>query len=184
MVQHLASFLSTHTSPFSFTYLMKPPPTWVASSFSTHRNIQHSHLCWIYALAIKSCQRQAFVPSVDDKDLRNIHHSHLCWIYALAIKSSQRQAFVPSIYDKDSRHVERSFDIFKVKNIRRNDMQTQIDVIIATFTLHSYIRNSDEENMTFTMIEQHPNYISSDELHDVHGHETDTEKSLNEHLMR
>nr|GEX39308.1 protein ALP1-like isoform X2 [Tanacetum cinerariifolium] len=99
----------------------------------------------------------------------NIHHSHLCWIYALAIKSSQRQAFVPSIDDKDS---------------RRNDMQTQIDVIIAAFTLHSYIRNSDEENMTFTMIEQHPNYISSDELHDVHGHETDTEKSLNEHLMR
>ncbi|GKF69407.1 hypothetical protein Tco_0202464 [Tanacetum coccineum] len=53
-------------------------------------------------------------------------------------------------------------------------VKTQIDVIMAAFALHNYIRNSDEEDMMFTTIEQHPNYIS-DELHDVRGHETNTE---------
>nr|GEX70185.1 hypothetical protein [Tanacetum cinerariifolium] len=54
-------------------------------------------------------------------------------------------------------------------------VKTQIAIIMATFALHNYIRNSDEEDMMFTMIEQHPNYIPPDELHDVCGHETNTE---------
>ncbi|GKC02419.1 hypothetical protein Tco_0994029, partial [Tanacetum coccineum] len=89
MVLHLASFSSTSTSPFPIPYLAKPPPTWGASSFQLTGWLQHSvfkivfisfqcrpdihhfHLCWIYALAIKSSQRQAFVPSIDDKDSRS-----------------------------------------------------------------------------------------------------------------
>nr|GFB28073.1 hypothetical protein [Tanacetum cinerariifolium] len=47
--------------------------------------------------------------------------------------------------------------------------------IMATFALHNYIRNSDEEDMMFNAIEQHPNYIPPDELHDVRDHETNTE---------
>ncbi|GJZ10217.1 hypothetical protein Tco_0544976 [Tanacetum coccineum] len=54
-------------------------------------------------------------------------------------------------------------------------VKTQIAVIMAAFALHNYIRNSDEEDMMFTTIEQHLNYIPPDELHDVRGHETNTE---------
>ncbi|GKC66808.1 hypothetical protein Tco_1099406 [Tanacetum coccineum] len=42
-------------------------------------------------------------------------------------------------------------------------------------TLRNYIHNNDKEDMMFTTIEQHPNYIPPDELHDVRGHETNTE---------
>nr|GEV48663.1 hypothetical protein [Tanacetum cinerariifolium] len=54
-------------------------------------------------------------------------------------------------------------------------VKTQIAVIMAAFALHNYIRNSDEEDMMFTMIKQHPNYIPPDELHNVRGHETNSE---------
>ncbi|XP_076927235.1 uncharacterized protein LOC143590725 [Bidens hawaiensis] len=52
-------------------------------------------------------------------------------------------------------------------------VQTQIDVIMATFALDNYIRNSQEDIM-FTTMEQHPNYIPRDELHDVSNHDTTT----------
>lgn len=47
-------------------------------------------------------------------------------------------------------------------------MHTQIDVIIAAFALHNYIRTSSEEDMMFTEYDEHPNYIPRDELPDVH----------------
>ncbi|GJX56419.1 VIER F-box protein 2 [Tanacetum coccineum] len=77
-------------------------------------------------------------------------------------------------------YIERSFGILKKRwkilgGMPQFSVKTQIDVIMAAFALHNYIRNSDEEDMMFTTIEQHPNYISSDELHDVRGHETNTE---------
>ena len=56
-------------------------------------------------------------------------------------------------------------------------VQTQIDVIIATFALHNYIRNNSQEDMMFTVMEENPNYIPRDELHDVHSHETNNENN-------
>ena len=43
------------------------------------------------------------------------------------------------------------------------------------------IRNSGKEDIIFITIEQHPNFITPDELHDVRSHEN---MSLNKHLMR
>ncbi|GJX06982.1 indole-3-acetaldehyde oxidase [Tanacetum coccineum] len=54
-------------------------------------------------------------------------------------------------------------------------VQTQIDVIIVAFALHNYIRNSSQEDMMFTVMEQHPDYIPQDELHDVRNHDTNNE---------
>nr|GEV13383.1 hypothetical protein [Tanacetum cinerariifolium] len=54
-------------------------------------------------------------------------------------------------------------------------VQTQIYVIIAASALHNYIRNSSQEDMMFTVMEQHPDYIPQDELHDVRGHDTNNE---------
>nr|GEV48662.1 putative nuclease HARBI1 [Tanacetum cinerariifolium] len=76
-------------------------------------------------------------------------------------------------------YIERPFGILKKRwkllgGMPQFSVKTQIAVIMAAFALHHYIRNSDEEDMMFTMIEQHPNYIPSDELHDVRGHETNT----------
>ena len=75
-------------------------------------------------------------------------------------------------------HIERSFGILKKRfkilgKMPKYSVQTQIDVIMATFALHNYIRNSQEDFM-FTTMEQHPNYIPRDELHDVRNHDTST----------
>ncbi|GJR75448.1 putative nuclease HARBI1 [Tanacetum coccineum] len=77
-------------------------------------------------------------------------------------------------------YIERSFGILKKRwkilgGMPQFSVKTQIDVIMAAFTLHNYIHNSDKEDMMFTTIEQHLNYIPSNELHDVRGHETNTE---------
>ncbi|GKB01291.1 hypothetical protein Tco_0829335 [Tanacetum coccineum] len=76
--------------------------------------------------------------------------------------------------------IQRSFGILKKRwkilgGMPQFSVKTQIAVIMAAFALHNYIRNSDEEDMMFTTIEQHLNYIPPDELHDVRGHETNTE---------
>ncbi|XP_022019549.1 uncharacterized protein LOC110919584 [Helianthus annuus] len=75
-------------------------------------------------------------------------------------------------------HIERSFGILKKRfkilgKMPKYSVQTQIDVIMATFALHNYIRNSQEDFM-FIAMEQHPNYILQDELHDVRNHDTST----------
>ncbi|XP_022038521.1 uncharacterized protein LOC110941203 [Helianthus annuus] len=75
-------------------------------------------------------------------------------------------------------HIERSFGILKKRfkilgKMPKYSVQTQIDVIMATFALHNYIRNSQEDFM-FTAMEQHPNYIPQDELHDVRNNDTST----------
>ena len=77
-------------------------------------------------------------------------------------------------------HIERSFGILKKRwkilgAMPQYSVKTQIEIIMAAFALHNYIRNSDEEDMMFTTIEQHPNYIPPDELQDVRGHETNIE---------
>ncbi|GKF41023.1 putative nuclease HARBI1 [Tanacetum coccineum] len=59
-------------------------------------------------------------------------------------------------------YIERSFGILKIRwkilgGMPWFSVKTQIAVIMAAFALHNYIRNSDEEDMMFTTIEQHPN---------------------------
>nr|XP_043630821.1 uncharacterized protein LOC122602128 [Erigeron canadensis] len=81
-------------------------------------------------------------------------------------------------------HIERSFGILKKRwkildRMPKYSVKTQIDVIMATFALHNYIRNSSQQDMMFTvMMEEHPNYIPQDELHDVYGHTTNFENSF------
>ena len=41
---------------------------------------------------------------------------------------------------------------------------TQIDVIMATFALHNYIRRNDTEDMVFNFVQQHGDYIPTEEL--------------------
>ncbi|GKC19597.1 ALP1-like protein isoform X2 [Tanacetum coccineum] len=77
-------------------------------------------------------------------------------------------------------YIERSFGVLKKRwkilgRIPKFSVQTQIDVIIVAFTLHNYIRNSSQEDMMFTVMEQHPDYIPQDELHDVRNHDTNNE---------
>ncbi|GKA19187.1 hypothetical protein Tco_0699102 [Tanacetum coccineum] len=52
------------------------------------------------------------------------------------------------------------------------NVQAHIDVIMAAFAFHNYIRSSDEEDMILTTIKPHPYYILPDELHNVCGHES------------
>ncbi|GJZ52006.1 putative nuclease HARBI1 [Tanacetum coccineum] len=77
-------------------------------------------------------------------------------------------------------YIERSFGVLKKRwkilgRMPKFSVKTQIDVIIAAFALHNYIRNSSQEDMMFTVMEQHPDYIPQDELHDVRGHDTNNE---------
>lgn len=40
---------------------------------------------------------------------------------------------------------------------------------MAAFALHNYIQNNSQDDMMFTLVEQHPNYIPYNELQDIHG---------------
>ncbi|XP_071699252.1 uncharacterized protein [Rutidosis leptorrhynchoides] len=66
-------------------------------------------------------------------------------------------------------YIERSFGILKkrfhiLSEMPRFSVQTQIDVITATFALHNYIRTNSQEDIMFAIIDEHPNYIPRDEL--------------------
>nr|GEV65959.1 hypothetical protein [Tanacetum cinerariifolium] len=68
--------------------------------------------------------------------------------------------------------IEGSFGILKKRwkilgGMPKYSVETQHDIIIATFALHNYIRNNDREDKVFTTFEQHPDYMGCDELHDV-----------------
>ena len=41
---------------------------------------------------------------------------------------------------------------------------SQIDVIMATFALHNYIRRNGTEDMVFNFVQQHGDYIPTEEL--------------------
>ncbi|XP_076906996.1 uncharacterized protein LOC143563317 [Bidens hawaiensis] len=76
-------------------------------------------------------------------------------------------------------YIDRSFGILKKRfkilgTMPKYSVQTQIDVIMTTFALHNYIRNSQEDIM-FTTMEKYPNYIPRDELHDASNHDTSTD---------
>ncbi|XP_076932477.1 uncharacterized protein LOC143598034 [Bidens hawaiensis] len=73
-------------------------------------------------------------------------------------------------------YIERSFGILKKRfkilgTMPKYSVHTQIDVIMATFALHNYIRNC-QDDILFTTMEQRPNYIPRDELDDISNHET------------
>ncbi|XP_071687431.1 uncharacterized protein [Rutidosis leptorrhynchoides] len=77
-------------------------------------------------------------------------------------------------------YIERSFGILKkrfhiLSEMPRFSVQTQIDVITATFALHNYIRTNSQEDIIFAIIDEHPNYIPRDELNDVNNHDIRTE---------
>ncbi|XP_071741399.1 uncharacterized protein [Rutidosis leptorrhynchoides] len=77
-------------------------------------------------------------------------------------------------------YIERSFGILKkqfhiLSEMPRFSVQTQIDVITATFALHNYICTNSQEDIMFAIIDEHPNYIPRDELNDVNNHDTRTE---------
>ncbi|XP_071709397.1 uncharacterized protein [Rutidosis leptorrhynchoides] len=77
-------------------------------------------------------------------------------------------------------YIERSFGILKkrfriLREMPRFSVQTQIDVITATFALHNYIRTNSQEDILFAIIDQHPNYIPRDELIDVSNRDRSAE---------
>ncbi|GJY57044.1 cytochrome P450 [Tanacetum coccineum] len=79
-------------------------------------------------------------------------------------------------------YIERSFGILKKRwkilgRMPKFSVQTQIDVITATFALHNYICSYSEEDMMFSVVDEHPDYIPNEELRDAHGHDTNNEDS-------
>ncbi|XP_071686762.1 uncharacterized protein [Rutidosis leptorrhynchoides] len=77
-------------------------------------------------------------------------------------------------------YIERSFGILKkrcriLREMPTFSVQTQIDVITATFALHNYIRTNSQEDILFAIIDQHPNYIPRDELIDVSNRDRSAE---------
>ncbi|KAJ9567024.1 hypothetical protein OSB04_002990 [Centaurea solstitialis] len=67
--------------------------------------------------------------------------------------------------------IERPFGVLKKRWKILNKMPkfsetTQIDVIMATFALHNYIRRNDTEDMVFNIVQQHGEYIPTEELDD------------------
>ncbi|XP_024636687.1 protein ALP1-like isoform X1 [Medicago truncatula] len=68
--------------------------------------------------------------------------------------------------------IERSFGVLKkrwkiLNKMPQFSVKTQIDVIIAAFALHNYIRINSQDDAMFTILERHPNYIPNDELPDI-----------------
>ncbi|CAH9131108.1 unnamed protein product [Cuscuta epithymum] len=68
--------------------------------------------------------------------------------------------------------IERSFGVLKKrwKILSRMPMfsvKTQIDVIMATFALHNYIRKFSSDDMIFEVLERHPDFIPRDDLADI-----------------
>lgn len=47
-------------------------------------------------------------------------------------------------------------------------VKTQIDVIIAAFTLHNYIKVNSQDEAMFNVVEQHPNYIPHDKFQNLY----------------
>ncbi|XP_019158198.1 PREDICTED: uncharacterized protein LOC109154913, partial [Ipomoea nil] len=80
--------------------------------------------------------------------------------------------------------IERSFGVLKKRwkilaNMPQFSVETQIDVIMATFALHNYIRKNSQDDMMFNVFEQHPDYIPPDELQD-----SSSNISINENLSQ
>ena len=78
--------------------------------------------------------------------------------------------------------IERSFGVLKKRwriltRMPQFSVQTQIDIIIAAFALHNYIRKNSEDDMMFTILVQHPDYVPQDELQDIIGSVTSNESS-------
>jgi hypothetical protein len=64
--------------------------------------------------------------------------------------------------------IERSFGVLKKRwriltKMPHFSEKTQIDVIMATFTLHNYIRRNDSTDMMFNIVDEHENYIPTEE---------------------
>ncbi|KAJ9560157.1 hypothetical protein OSB04_005317 [Centaurea solstitialis] len=77
--------------------------------------------------------------------------------------------------------IERSFGVLKkrwkiLSRMPRFSETIQIDVIMATFALHNYIRRNDAEDMVFNIVQQHQDYIPTEEL--------DGETSINQGNMQ
>ena len=56
-------------------------------------------------------------------------------------------------------------------------LKTQINIIMATFVLHNYIRRNSEDDSMFIILEQHLDYIPQDELQDIRGSVTSNKTS-------
>ncbi|XP_056682834.1 protein ALP1-like [Spinacia oleracea] len=68
--------------------------------------------------------------------------------------------------------IERSFGVLKkrwkiLRQVPQFSKKTQIDVIMATFALHNYIRRNSPNDLMFNMLDQNPDYMPCEELPDV-----------------
>ncbi|KAK2403074.1 hypothetical protein QL285_052545 [Trifolium repens] len=76
--------------------------------------------------------------------------------------------------------IERSFGVLKKRwkilgQMPQFSVQTQIDVIMATFALHNYIRMNSHDDLLFTMVEHNQDYDGDEELPDVYDGDTSNE---------
>lgn len=68
--------------------------------------------------------------------------------------------------------IERSFGVLKqrwkiLSQMPQFSVTTQIDIIMACFALHNFIRKNSQNDLVFSVVDEYPNYMSSEELHDV-----------------
>ncbi|XP_048498665.2 protein ALP1-like [Beta vulgaris subsp. vulgaris] len=88
--------------------------------------------------------------------------------------------------------IERSFGVLKkrwkiLRQMPQFSINTQIDVIMATFALHNYIRKSSTNDLMFSMLDNNPDYMPNEEIPDVADYrssETSRETSKEMDLVR
>lgn len=77
-------------------------------------------------------------------------------------------------------HIERSFGVLKnrwkiLNKMPKFSVETQIDIIMATFSLHNYINRNSEEDVNFKFVKEHPDCLPHDEFYDLCGSDTSNE---------
>jgi hypothetical protein len=68
--------------------------------------------------------------------------------------------------------IERSFGVWKqmwriLQNMSTYPYKTQVEIIVASMTLHNYIRRKSQDDAVFSEYDRNPNLISDDFLTDI-----------------
>lgn len=64
-------------------------------------------------------------------------------------------------------------------------VETQLDVIMAAFALHNYIRKNSTEDLIFRMVDENPDYMPCEELPDViHARNNETSRETSKEMEK
>ncbi|XP_048500931.1 protein ALP1-like [Beta vulgaris subsp. vulgaris] len=86
--------------------------------------------------------------------------------------------------------IERSFGVLKKRwkilgQMPQFSVETQLDVIMAAFALHNYIRKNSTEDLIFRMVDENPDYMPCEELPDViHARNNETSRETSKEMEK